>query len=88
MSSQYTVQRIWFGIVLGTVNVLSHQVLDWYAAERDPQGICCPVEFSEALKDCFHKADKQLLHWLERKSPAATCQCNALRLGVQGSYSP
>jgi hypothetical protein len=37
------------------------------AAERDPNGVCCPTEFAEALKDCFHEADKQLLHWLQRK---------------------
>ena len=37
------------------------------AAERDPNGMCCPTKFAEALKDCFRQADKQLLHWLERK---------------------
>ena len=36
-------------------------------AERDAEGMCCPVEYSRALKDCFHKADKQLLHWLQSK---------------------
>ncbi|DBA83228.1 TPA: hypothetical protein ACH3X2_006741 [Trebouxia sp. C0005] len=36
--------------------------------ERDANGVCCPTEFAEALKDCFHQADKQLLHWLQHDS--------------------
>ncbi len=46
-----------------------HQAYTVAAAERDPNGMCCPTEFAEALKDCFRQADKQLLHWLERKHP-------------------
>ena len=42
------------------------------AAETEPEGLLCPVEFAEALKDCFHEADKQLLHWLKSRSTAGS----------------
>ena len=44
--------------------------VDKNAAEKDPAGLVCPTEFAEALKDCFHEADKQLLHWLRSRPPA------------------
>ena len=44
-----------------------------HPAEKDAAGLGCPVQFSEALKDCFHKADKQLLHWLQRMFPHHAC---------------
>ena len=40
------------------------------AAEKEPEGLLCPVELAEALKDCFHEADKQLLDWLKSRSSA------------------
>lgn len=38
------------------------------AKKEGPDGRLCPVEFADALKDCFHEADQQLLHWLKNDS--------------------
>ena len=48
----------------------AHASFSTYAAETEPEGLLCPVEFAEALTDCFHEADKQLLHWLKSRSMA------------------
>lgn len=40
------------------------------AEKEGPDGRLCPVEFADALKDCFHEADQQLLHWLKSRSTA------------------
>ena len=50
-----------------------------YAAEKEPEGLLCPVEFAEALTDCFHEADKQLLHWLKSMSSAYSTACGLHR---------
>lgn len=38
--------------------------------KSDQEGVGCPTEFAQSLKDTFHEADKQLLHWLEHESGA------------------
>ncbi|KAL3130276.1 hypothetical protein ABBQ38_008108 [Trebouxia sp. C0009 RCD-2024] len=54
--------------------ILSHSIDDEThngessAQEKDAAGLSCPAEFSKAFKDCFHEADKQLLHWLKNDS--------------------
>lgn len=51
--------------VMPVLNVV-HSV----AEKAGPDGLLCPVEFAGALKDCFHEADQQLLHWLKSRSSA------------------
>ena len=45
-------------------------------AERDPSGLCCPVELNGVLSDSFLAMDKEILRWL---AGAIICSCSLFK---------